>query len=261
MTTQYRSKALRRLAHVFAGAEAGVYTLPERISDARAALDRLDAEQERLTKVPAVAHDAALVDEITEAAKAGKKFPNPDQLAQAEQNRRARDTYNAALNQARELLEDNLENAVVGSAELLITESLRPVLGEVMAEATDLAAALAGHGTDHRALLGAPEPVRQARLRFDHVATRYLALRNAQTALSGFSPPADEGGRFAELRNFDTLTAGYRPGVLPWPTDNTVAKLVWFAQHDADVWMPTVTERQARFADHLATRLNPAVSA
>ncbi len=73
--------------------------------------------------------------------------------------------------------------------------------------------------------------------------------------MCGFSPPPDEGGRFFEVENFPDLTAGYRPGVVPWPTDNTIGKLAWFVEHGARVWMPTLPEREARFADHLATRL------
>jgi hypothetical protein len=187
-----------------------------------------------------------LLEQITNAAKAGKKFPNPAELAAAEQDRRTRDLYGNALSQATEGLENQLEDAIVGTADDIVTEHLRPALDEVMTEAVELVRILAPYGMAHEGLLQAPEEARQARVRFDFVVGRYRVLRDAQVELGALrDQPQREGGRYFEVRNRDTVAAGYRPGVVPWPTDDTLAKLVWFITNGAEVWMPTPAEREA----------------
>jgi len=249
--SRFRNPNLRRLEHVFAGAAGGVFDLPQRVRAAVDAVDRLVAEQVRVRALPESLADLVLVEEITAAAKAGKgRFPTADKLVVADQERRARAAYDAALAQSLDELENQVENAVVGCADEIVSEHLRPALAEVMVEVSEIAELLAPYGLDHAALLEAPEPARKARRQLDAVAARYTALRNAQSALGSLrEQPQIEAGKLFEIRNRTDLCAGLRAGA-PWP-DDTVAKLIWFADHHAEVWMPTPAERETAALDEI----------
>lgn len=241
--TQFRNHTLRRLGHLFNGADAGYFTLPATVTAGIAAIENLEAERQRLATLPAGMTGFELIEEIKTAARAGTKFPTGAALAEAERDRLARDTYATALNNAAGQLEDILEGAVVAAAETIITGHLRPALNEVVADTTRIATELRPYGIEPHGLLAAPDKARKARQDLDRVTVHYRALRDAQGAASSLRGEAMDNGRLFEIRNYTDLTAGYRAGAKPWPTDDTAAKLLWFIDHGADIWMPTVAER------------------
>lgn len=254
----YRNHALRRLGNVTSGALAGHYTLPTRVVDALAAVDRLLAEQER---VAAQAHQnapAVLLAQVKDAARTGKKFPAADRVVVAEQERQARELYRTALSHAVDDLENAAEGAFTGCADELITDHLRPALAEVMAEVADVAEKLRPYGLEHHRLLDAPDDARKARGRLDALTERYRAIRAAQSAIGSLlAPLTPEASRTSEVRNVAELTAGYNPGKVPWPTEDLAAKLVWFVTNGADVWVATHAERDALAAEQATTLLAP----
>ena len=98
----------------------------------------------------------------------------------------------------------------------------------------------------------APEPVREAGVRFVELAHRYTALRRLQELYSRWSPTQRCNGEFMEMRNRREL-APNAAVLFPFPEDPT-RRLKYLLDRGADLWMPTQAERDALFDERRPTR-------
>jgi len=236
-------RTLSRYGHVFAGHDAGHYTLPTSILDSRASLKTLEA-----VDLPAPPNEGQarqqLVDAFrTQAGKPKPSWPNGEAVVQAQQAAMAHAALVEAKRAAVEQATESFALLVGDSAHQIICEHLRPALEELLPVARDAALATADTTDDTNMLLRMREEYRDAWFTLDKLSTRLAALRGAQEALHRDRITWDARGEFFEMRNFKSLWPNPNHGQPPWAGMSSRARLRYLLTSSADLWMPTATER------------------
>ena len=242
------AKTMLRLAPLFAGCDAGHYTLPTELLTARAAVQRLRAAAPAEPTTPAQAHQKYL-HSLVAAARAGEDMPSATGYRRAANHHADWQAFCVALHEAVALAESDL---VVSDD--IITEHLRPALGEVQRDLARLGAILPADASDgFLASVSATQQARRAWSELEHLAARYSAIRRAYDIVLGYVQHED-AGEWAWAENLQQLwptwrvLLGYAPGnnAAPWPTDPR-QRLLWLHHHGAQLVVLTAAERSAKF--------------
>jgi len=239
---------------LFAGRDAGHYTLPEEVLAAR---ERVDTFARATWPVPSWPDALAALQEAVRAVATGVPL-DPRAVEAAVAANAGHDVFGTHIPLARRLaaeeLAEDLDLVVADRQEQIIVDHLRPALAETMqtveaaAKAAPPEVLLAGDTL----LLSAKEPVRKAALALDGAAIRYHAIRTGFGVLRqlGDRPERDAADYFSEIQNLNELWPGHRSKVPehrpPWPTDPR-GRMLWLHTAGATPWLPLASEQDALF--------------
>jgi hypothetical protein len=180
-------------------------------------------------------------------------------VAQAEQVRAG--TQQMVVDDALGRAESALVKAVIDYSSVIVEDSLRPVLDDIVAKvraAVDGATEPLPFDSPGK-LARASRAVRDAYAEVEQQQVRYSDIRRCQSQLQMLTGDADPDayGAFHELRNMTAIwptrvwqVAGNTP---PWPKD-PLARLVWVCTEPREVWMPTGYEIEEAQAAYLQGR-------
>jgi len=249
-----RNADYNRIAAVLAGSDAGHFTLPAVVVDARATLARLEAAVPPVPSVTPGSAARALTAALLDAAGTPKpSWPTADAVVEERRVEEASAAWRAAHQQATEVAAGRVVAAVFDLADVVLTEHLRPALTEMLAEVGKHTATFAEVASfDDGQLLHAEEKFRKAAMAIDREIQRHDAIRRAQGVLTGGRCTQDVDGAFAELSNplevWGSRWGGrHQHAYVPWPTGPR-QRLAWLASSNAKPWVPTPQERDEAWA-------------
>lgn len=250
-----------RIARLFAGHDAGTWTLPDELLASRRAVDTLTAASRYGLTEPA-ARDAMYAATVA-AARSGDPLPDPTSVLDA---RRADEGAQIILDVATAAGDREAERLVALAVDLgdaIITDHLRPALDAALTDGRKAYATYSDVGTDPHELLTAPARVREAFLAIEDPARRYAAVRAARGDLltAGYQAERDQTDRtgyFGLFRNADAVWPMDYTGrgalvAPPWPTDPR-DHFVWILAGAAEPWLPTCDEQDAAWTAYAAAR-------
>ncbi|MBN6051313.1 hypothetical protein JYK22_05155, partial [Nonomuraea sp. RK-328] len=245
---------------LFHGAANGAYTLPDELLKLRDVHADILAEPWPVPPRSSWQLTQELAVATVDALYTGQPLPDPAQIEHARAQERIREDTIELLGLAQEIAARRVSAYIREHAHHIITGHLAPALDKTWAAIRDAVTTMNKHGdTEPRRLLAAPAKVRKASDDLDQLAETYLTIRAGRAALwnAGIRCPEDPSERYAHLRNHDQLhpsrMAMSRP---PWHNLNTRQTLIYFAEHNADVWMPTPDEQARVVAEVIANRNN-----
>lgn len=256
--------AVRPLGPLFTGADSGIHTLPADVLDLRRALTHL------LDTPPLDVPDEGdltrnLVADTVAAAHRGDDPPDVSALVDAGRVRAVADARRRVLDEAAAHLAGDLRDSVIDGAETIIIDHLRPAFTDLVAGLRSLVATFSPYGTSPGALLRAPDKARRAFLSLSDLSGRWSALSASRSVLAsaGYAATADEASLFGLVRNADAFTDMTRSRPvskiadgLPWRALSGDVWFLWFGTHpDADLWLPTPAEQDARYLDLFGARI------
>lgn len=236
----------QRFRPLFDDVDAGLYTLPPDIIEARAAVDRIDGEL--------ASHDAGRVDEeavrqdvlakFRAAAFAGKAWPDVAPMRKAAQANADHDARRRILADAHGQVASELVNRITDSAEQIIADCLRPRHAEAVERFAAAAAVVPEHPSTDQ-LLKADDKTRRMWLGLADAAHAYGRITAAATTLNQLGTlEHDLGGEFSYCRNIREVWPMYAPGrTPPWPQDDQRLALLALVRLGADLWLPTLRDR------------------
>lgn len=238
---------------LYAGHDAGHYTLPEDVLKARdtyRGIEALPYPQPPRSPWETVNDTAAA---IVDAVHAGKPVPDLDVIEQA---RAAERIYQDALDimdQCKDMARQRALGTLREHALPTLTAHLRPALVETWQTYQDAYRTLVEHGqTEPKRLLAAPAKVRKASDTCDLMAERYEAISSARNDLAitlKIRCDADPTGKYMMIRNYHTLhTSRWANVRTPWHGLTIRRFLDYMASHGGQLWMPTPDE-QAQAVD------------
>ena len=240
---------MRDIVHfrpLYAGADAGHYTLPAAVLDALQVVRALEQFQSEQSDATAPAAREALADAIVAAARAGRPLPSGAVYLKAEEADRAAEARASVLAEVIERRTMALATVTSGNALTIITDHLAPALSETLEEARPAVAALEPFDmSGPERMVNAADDVRASYAVLCDLAERYRAIRAARNVYRDeLKPDYDTAGEFGELRNLAAVHPEFRrPQVpKPWPADPT-ARLAWLVSSPAKPWMPTPAEQ------------------
>ncbi|MER5468036.1 hypothetical protein [Streptomyces sp. NPDC002685] len=247
--------------NLYAGHDAGHYTLPDDVLKARdthqaaAALPFPKPPRNSWETVGEVAQATA------DALRDGTKLPDLDQIEQA---RKAERIYQDALDMSDQVLtitRQRVDAALRTHSLPLLTAHLRPALDETWKTYRDAYRTLVEHGqTEPRHLLAAPAKVRKASDTCDLMAARYEAIALARGDMARslhIRCEADPSGKYMLIRNYHELhVTRWVNARTPWHGMSTRRFLDYMASHAGQIWLPTPDE-QAQAVDAEAELGNP----
>ena len=243
-------RQVRQYAELLAGHDEGLWSLPEEIVDAAAALAHLnDSVPEEPQPAPAAVRDQL----VGEAARTGQ-LPALDDLFAAQTARRVHGEVLALINDARRLAANLLHDLIVDMGDVIITDHLRPAHDLLAARAGDLAGNVGS--TDPALVLRTDDESRTAYLEFVEVAQQLQTIVLAAGRLRGDRDLDRETTRWLHGRNVDEVAPGLFGGSLngafrpPWPTEDLVSTLHWQLTHGLELWLPTARELAARSEEY-----------
>ncbi|MBB6343775.1 hypothetical protein FHU36_000284 [Nonomuraea muscovyensis] len=246
---------------LFHGAAQSAYTLPDELLKLRDVHAEILAEPWPVPPRSSWQLTQELAVATVDALHAGQPLPDPAQIEQARAQERIREDTIELLGLAQEIAARRVAACIREHANQIIAGHLAPALDKTWAAIREAVTTLHKHGdTEPRRLLSAPAKVRKASDDLDQLAETYLAIRAGRAALwnQGIRCPEDPNNRYAYLRNHDELhpsrMAMARP---PWHGLNIRQTLIYFADHNAEVWMPTPDEQARVVAEVIANRNTP----
>lgn len=246
------ARTLSQLRNTFSAHADGIVTLPTDLLALQAGIQRLTDEATAPIPSAASAENAYLTAVVDAACTGARKLPDVAQLLEQERAAAVAERRGQILREAVERADHRLGAYVRDYGDDVITEHLAPAVDAVWLEVKACVAKLPDGDLDAERILRAGPDAREAWLDLSGLVGRYQRIRDAAAPLRRLEQPQrDTRGDFGELRNFDELTAGYHiqvAGPRPWPTEagQTTARLVWYARHGADVWLPTVAQQDQR---------------
>jgi hypothetical protein len=249
-------------ARIFAGYDAGFFTLPEELVTRREAevriADELKAVNERMRKVLPAAIRTKIARDIIEKAVIPPNFVAPFMKSQDELRRLSAEE--SILAEARDNLRDGASSlawmAMLLSEDIL-AKHLRPAM-EAVLDGIRGGAATVGRQVpwgDTRALVRASEEVREYHESCLVAAQHLEAIRDAQRRLKDLtgSPGEEAFYNFGQLRNMDRIWPGRGSlsdrfkGNPPWPED-AAQRMYWLVSSEAEPWLPTAEECDLAYA-------------
>ena len=232
--------------------EAGGYDLPTELVGAYRTYERTRALV--AAEPPALDVDSAAA-RVVSATAAGNE---PDllqagrDLEEADRDRRATERARAVLAAAVEQAAHSATLLAADLTERIITEHLRPVHDDVLAQARQAAEELGGHRLNLHTLVTAPAKARNAYARLSELAARRSAVLNARhkaNTLGHRTPEHDAARLFATFQDPMTFHPRWKPPAqiprIPSPEDDKL-RLLWLVGPEATAakpWLPTVAEQ------------------
>jgi hypothetical protein len=261
-------------ARIFAGYDAGFFTLPKELVKRREAevriADELKAVNERMRKVLPAAVRAQIVRDIIEKAAIPPNYAI--QFMESQDELRRLSAEESILAEARDDLRDgatSLAWLTMSLSEEILAKHLRPAM-EAVLEGIRAGAKTVGPQVpwgDSRALVRASAEVREYHESCVVAVQHMDAIRDAQRRLKILTgdPGDDAFWRFGQLRNMAevwpnrgawTDQSGGKP---PWPED-AAERMYWFVSSKAEPWLPTAEECDLAYLEFLrnAPRLQQA---
>jgi len=235
---------------VFAGYDAGAFTLPAPVVEARNVLARVKAAQLAHVAPDVSARHAEFVAAIL-AAPDAEQLPDPHRLVALEADNRAHQLGAGAIRDAIEQAEQGVVDALLADVPGLIVDCLRPVHAHAMKVARSHAALapLVSGGPGVVAALTGSQRERADELAAAH--EQYVAVRRAWGSLTriGAGQRRDSEGVFSELYDLHERWPSYRQrgADQPWPMD-PLGRFVWCAAH-AKPWLPLPAEMEERYLE------------
>lgn len=236
-------------------AQLGHYTLPEELTTAVVAVDRLSAHK----IAPAGRTRAQVIgqyeSDLLTAAETGEPLPDVPDLAAVEAEEQARTEAHAALRRVVEDAREDLRATVTRVSQVIIRDHLAPAHAEVVAAAAKVAPLLRKVGTDPVAIAQADAATRKAVAAFTPHVERYASIRatwGRLVEMGNILKYPQHLAAYAELRHPGEVWPDYANAqhqvraklTPPWQAGDNRARLLWIAEHaDAgEVWMPTAAE-------------------
>lgn len=247
---------------LFAGHDAGIYTLPDELLAARDAASRLDKMAPPDAPEPEVVIDE-LVAATLAAAATDAELPDCSGVSAARHQRQITEDAGQVWRYAREQAAGRVTSTVHGGAATILVKHLQPAHTAVVKELGAAFAASRQYGSPSELLL-APPKVRQAAASIDALCEQYEAIRAGRGDLTwtvNYRATEDDDGEFGEIRNADELWTRPQHRNLgnasspPWPTSSTRTKLEWLLRHGAEPWLPTPTEQDTKWREVYAAEL------
>lgn len=240
-------------AELFAGHDAGAYTLPDELLHLRDTYLKVQAQPYPQPPENSWETIARLAVETVDAVHNGTKLPDPAAIEKARQDERVYQDVLDMMASCLDIAASRLREAVHALGLVVITDHLKPAHDRVWQEYRAAWRILQEHGdTEPRRLLSAPSKVRKASDQCDQLAEQYRHLRTARAALAlrGFSCPDDPSGKYLSIRNYHQLSPSRlfnaRP---PWHDLSTRQFLGWHAANGGQLWMPTPDEQAKAVLD------------
>jgi len=237
---------------LFPAADSGIITLPDAVTNARAAYTAILAET---YTEPETHYDelGRLVAETVSAVQHGQPLPDCSAIDDARRAEQVAADQADVLRQATETLAVRVLGSI-DPAEVM-TKHLQPAHSKVVKELTAALATVAEHHASGKSVLLAPQKVRAAEASIDGLLDRYTAIRAARVDLDifrAYAPEMDVDGEFSEVRNPNDVWQrsehrNFNAGTPPWPLTPTRARVTWFLTHGCQVWLPTPAEQDTRF--------------
>lgn len=247
----HQARNVRRYRSLFDGFDTGLYTLPAEAVAARDGLVRLSDELTAARAVDMTQAENAYLRALIDAARSGETLPDVAQVRVADEANGDYNRRTGLLARALDQADSEVDALLASLSDLILREHLAPAVNEVM-KGVRAAAEVLPEDIRPEALLRAADKARRAYLTLDDLAARYDGVRRAASPLRMRTPAEmDNRGDFSELRNFDELTVGMNlqmGGPRPWPTE-TAGRLLWYARHGGQVWLPTVREQDDRYRE------------
>lgn len=247
---------------LFAGHDAGIYTLPDELLAARDVATRLDKLAPRDATDPEHVIDD-LVAATLAAAATDAGLPDCSGIAEARQQRQITEDAGQVWRYASEQAAQRVTSTVHSGAARIMVEHLQPAYAAVTEGLAAAFAASRQYGSPSELLL-APPKVRQAAASIDALCEKYEAIRGGRGDLIwsvNYRATDDEDGEFAEVANANELWVRPRNRNLgnasspPWPTSSTRAKLEWLLSHGAELWLPSPIEQDTKWREVYAEEL------
>ena len=250
-----REPAYTRLLSIHTNAQAGHFTLPPEVNQAKQTLESIEkAGTAHNLKDTEEAH-AELVTGILAAAKnKNPRWPTADSVVKARQDAETSKAWNAAVLEAETRATYHFIDTIAGNADAIIENHLRIALAEVLADGEEIkdiyteAVKLTAHQ-----LLDSPDQLRRGYTQARHLATRYGAIRDAQYKLSQGRVKHDTDDIFAEFTNEQELYgkqwAVRRQLQLEYFPADPVARFMHIITSPAEPWMPLPSERDEAWVD------------
>ena len=234
--------------NLFAGRDAGHYTLPGDVLKARDTHAKAVAMP--YPKPPRNSWETVgdIAQATADALRDGTKLPDVNAIEQARQAERI---YQDALDMMNEVLSitgKRVRTALTAHSLPTITDHLRPALDETWTTYKDAYRTLVEYGqTDKRLLLSAPAKVRKASDTCDLMAERYEAIARARADLwitLGVRCEDDPNGKYTHIRNYHQLhQTRWANARTAWHGLTTRQFLDYMAAHAGQLWMPTPDEQ------------------
>lgn len=247
--------------NLYAGHDAGHYTLPDDVLKARATHQAAAAMP--YPKPPRNSWETVqdVATATADALRDGTELPDVNAIEQARQAERI---YQDALDMMGQVLDttrQRIDAALRTHALPLLTHHLRPALDEMWKTYKDAHRTLVEYGqTDKRLLLAAPAKVRKASDTCDLMAVRYEAITAARSDMwirLGIRCDADPTGKYTFIRNYHQLhITRWATARTPWHGMSTRHFLDYMASHAGQIWLPTPDE-QAQAVEAEADLGNP----
>ncbi|PZR62526.1 MAG: hypothetical protein DLM71_06445 [Chloroflexi bacterium] len=244
---------------IFAGYDAGHYSIPEDWDTTRGALRALDVQRrERGAELRAArTADISGADNamrlVAAATRRGERVEDAGASVVAARNARAALEAEAyALESGYQQAERELHLQLVGESDLFIVDHLRPALDETVRDARLTVLKFPGTPWDDtEAMVEAPDATRAAWTRLKAANARYDAIRGARQALAALQgePWLRQVGIESAIRNIDELwhpALRWQQRQMPWP-DGPLGRLAWLVDpaNGAALWVPTRAEQGA----------------
>ncbi|MFD6914054.1 hypothetical protein [Streptomyces virginiae] len=233
---------------IFAGYDAGAYTLPEDLVHARETHRKVHAQPYPAPPERPGAVIERLSHEVVAAVHDGKELPD---LTQIEAARVAEQTHQDAVDimaACEVLAAERVTRALRDHGMAIITDHLKPAHEETWTGFKAAWRTLQEYGkTEPRHLLAAPVKVRKASDTCDQLVERYIHITGARTALTilGFNCPDDPRGKYSAIRNYHELSPSrLAMGRPPWHGLSTRQFLGWHAENGGQLWLPTPDEQK-----------------
>ncbi len=246
---------------LFAGCDAGIFTLPEQVTRARTAWVRLGEASVAVEPPAADPADVqqSLADALVTAAGAGEALvTDVEALLTATAAQERRRLTSVLVVDAVNRSWHSLATAVTDHAEQIIID-LQPTFTATVGELREVAGLVQGveSATD---LAKAGDKVRKAWLRCEGVVTRYSDIRAARDDLAAFGcvPDYDVTGIYAGIRNLNEIWPRYgsysmqSPGQMETPPWNGLSlrdMLIYELNSGAELWLPTPAQQDARWQE------------
>lgn len=243
------TKVLIGLRHLFDGADAELYTLPDPVIQLRRAVALL-AEYDLPAPPAAMVVLDGLVEQTRQAAKDGQPLPDAAPVLAAEEANKAYEHQRRILNDAGERTENELLSVAAANADTIISVHLRPAHDAVVARLAE-AAKLTTQYPDARSALTAGAKVRAAVAELPSLCQVHGAILVARAALTRLPgcQPAHPDSPTSWIANAEEIwpSENWGRGRPPWPEGPD--GLLFLVRNGAKLWMPTAAEEDRAFEE------------
>lgn len=236
-----------RHPQLFAGCDAGIYTLP-------ADLLRLRDTYVKVSETPHPKPPLNAWEVINEVAAAtvdavhnGTPLPDAARIDQARADERVYQDVIDMMGICLQRAASSTHGYIAQHADEIISQHLAVAFDKMWQDFRDAWRLLREYGeTEPRRLLDAPSKIRKAADTVEQAVAHFGALTAARTDLyvRGIRCPEDPNNYHGSIRNYFTVFPNrMRSARTPWHGMSTRLYLGWHADHGGELWMPTPAEQ------------------